>query len=67
MSIPLVAGAAPSGPVENEAFEYIAGSIVAAAAAGCDAMLLDLHGAMVTRSFEDGEGELLRRIRDVAP
>jgi len=65
--IPVVAGAPPSGPVEDEAFEYIVSRIVAAAAAGCDAMLLDLHGAMVTRTHEDGEGELLRRIRAVAP
>jgi microcystin degradation protein MlrC len=36
-------------------------------AAGCDAVLLDLHGAMVTQTYEDGEGELLRRIRAVAP
>jgi microcystin degradation protein MlrC len=64
--IPVVAGAPPSGPVEDDAFEYIVGRIVAAAGNGCDAMLLDLHGAMVTRSFEDGEGELLRRIRRVA-
>jgi microcystin degradation protein MlrC len=28
--------------------------------------MLDLHGAMVTRSHEDGEGELLRRIRAIA-
>jgi microcystin degradation protein MlrC len=28
-----------------------------------DAVYLDLHGAMVTEDFEDGEGELLRRIR----
>ena len=32
-----------------------------------DAILLDLHGAMVTESREDGEGELLRRIRALAP
>ena len=51
VSIPVVAGAAPSGPVEDEAFEYIVGRIVAAADAGCDAILLDLHGAMVTRSY----------------
>src|SRR6185295_1722899 len=38
-----------------------------AVAGGGDAILLDLHGAMVTRSFDDGEGELLRRIRAVAP
>jgi microcystin degradation protein MlrC len=67
VSIPVVAGAPPSGPVEDDAFEYITSRIVAAAKAGCDAMLLDLHGAMVTKTYEDGEGELLRRIREVAP
>ena len=36
-------------------------------ARGCDAVLLGLHGAMVTRSHADGEGELLRRIRALAP
>ncbi len=65
--VPIIAGAPPSGPVENDAFEYIAERIVAAAADGPDAILLDLHGAMVTKSFEDGEGELLRRVRAVAP
>ena len=28
---------------------------------------LDLHGAMVTEQFDDGEGELLRRIRAIDP
>ena len=65
--VPIIAGAPPSGPVENDAYEYIVERIVAAAAEGPDAILLDLHGAMVTRTFEDGEGELLRRIRSVAP
>lgn len=65
--VPIVAAAPPSGPVENEAFEYIVTRIVDAAAAGADAILLDLHGAMVTRTWEDGEGELLRRVRAVAP
>jgi microcystin degradation protein MlrC len=65
--LPIAAGAPPSGPVEDDAFEYIAERIVAAARAGCDGMMLDLHGAMVTRSYEDGEGELLTRIRSVAP
>ena len=67
MTIPVAANAWPSGPVEDAAFEHIAGRICAAVAAGCDAVLLDLHGAMVTRSHEDGEGELLRRIRAIAP
>jgi microcystin degradation protein MlrC len=30
-----------------------------------DGVYLDLHGAMVTQTHEDGEAELLRRIRDV--
>ncbi len=30
-----------------------------------DAVYLDLHGAMVVESFEDGEGELLCRVRAV--
>jgi microcystin degradation protein MlrC len=64
--IPVAAGAAPSGPVQRDAFEYICERIVAAAGR-CDAMLLDLHGAMVTEDHDDGEGELLARIRRVAP
>jgi len=66
-TIPIAASAAPSGPVEDAAYEHIAGRIVEAVRGGCDAVLLDLHGAMVTRTFDDGEGELLRRIRAVAP
>jgi len=64
--IPVAAGAAPSGPVDGAAYEYMCERIVAAASQ-CDAMLLDLHGAMVTDTFDDGEGELLSRIRRVAP
>jgi microcystin degradation protein MlrC len=66
-TVPIAASAWPSGPVHDAAFEHIAGRIVEAVAAGCDGVLLDLHGAMVTQSHEDGEGELLRRIRAVAP
>ena len=63
----VIAGEAnPSGPVEDDAFERIAWTIVEAVqAGGWDGILLDLHGAMVTRTHEDGEGELLRRIRAV--
>lgn len=63
-----VAGNAwPSGPVHDAAFEHMAGRICDAVKAGCDAVLLDLHGAMVTQTYEDGEGELLRRIRAINP
>ena len=64
---PVAGNAAPSGPVETSAYESMAGRIVEAVARGCDAVLLDLHGAMVTQGHDDGEGELLGRIRKVAP
>ena len=63
--IPTAGNAWPSGPVADAAFEHMAGRICAAVAQGCDAVLLDLHGAMVTQTYDDGEGELLRRIREV--
>lgn len=63
-----VAGnAPPSGPVEDDAYEAMASRICESVRRGCDAILLDLHGAMVTRTCDDGEGELLRRIRAIAP
>jgi microcystin degradation protein MlrC len=66
-TLAIAASAWPSGPVEDAAFDYIAERICRAVSAGCDAILLDLHGAMVTQSYEDGEGELVRRIRAIAP
>src|SRR5689334_19472285 len=66
--LPIAAAAPPSRPVEDAAYEHIAGMICdAVAKGGYDGMFLDLHGAMVTESFEDGEGELLRRIRAIDP
>lgn len=65
--VPVAAYAEPSGLVLDSAFDAIAGRICAAVGAGCDAVLLDLHGAMVTESYTDGEGELLRLIRACAP
>ncbi len=65
--VPIAASAWPSGPVDDNAFEFIVGRICEAVSHGCDAVLLDLHGAMVTQTFDDGEGELLRRIRAIAP
>ena len=63
--VPVAAYAEPSGKVSDQAFDAIADTICTAVADGCDAVLLDLHGAMVTDSFDDGEGELLRRIRKI--
>jgi len=65
--LPVAGDASPSGPVQSEAYEWMATRILDAVAKGCDAVLLDLHGAMVTEAHDDGEGELLRRIRKAAP
>jgi len=53
------------GLVTAEAFERIAGELIGmlSRAMPVDAVYLDLHGAMVTAPFEDGEGELIRRVR----
>ena len=67
IEVPIAAYAEPSGKVTNDAFEHIASAICDAVSRGCDALLLDLHGAMVTESYDDGEGELLRRVRAIAP
>ena len=59
--------AEPSSYVTTDAFERIADMIVndIGVAGDLDGIYMELHGAMVTQKHEDGEGELLRRIRDV--
>lgn len=64
--IPLLwCSANPSAAVEDEAFEAIVSQILEQIekAPHLDALFLDLHGAMVTVSHEDAEGELLDRLR----
>ncbi len=61
------AGAVPSGVVTREAFEHLCDAVVRSASQGCDAVLLDLHGAMVVDGYPDAEGELLRRLRACTP
>jgi microcystin degradation protein MlrC len=66
--VPLVwAAATPSAHVTEDAFERIAAMLLEdlAALGPFDGVYLDLHGAMVTEHLEDGEGELLRRVRRV--
>lgn len=55
----------PCGYVIEDAFERVASEIVSlvGAAGHFDAIYLDLHGAMVAQHREDGEGELLVRLR----
>ncbi len=64
--VPTIACAAsPSAHVTRDAFERITQAMVEgiAAAGALDAVYLDLHGAMVTEHFDDGEGEILARVR----
>ena len=65
--MPLMANAVPSGVVTREAFESMSATIIEAVREGCDAVMLDLHGAMVAEGLADAEGELLARIRAAAP
>src|SRR5215469_14232461 len=65
--VPIAAGAHPSGYVERSAYEDMSEAIVGAIRGGCDAAFLALYGAMVADHVDDGEGELLRRIRAIAP
>ncbi len=60
------AAASPSAAVTHDAYERIAGEIVKRLreALPVDGVYLDLHGAMVSERFDDGEGELLRRVRE---
>jgi microcystin degradation protein MlrC len=62
------ASAAPSGPVTREAFEHLVGALTEAAQrhkAELHGIALGLHGAMVTEFCEDGEGEILARLRAI--
>ena len=62
---PVSANPNPSGVVTDDAFETITGMILGACEqkGPIDGVLLHLHGAMVTDSHEDAEGELLARLR----
>jgi microcystin degradation protein MlrC len=72
---PVAAEAMPSGYVQREAYDYLTGRILDAARdqGPFDAILLDLHGAMVPANLdgtgmdEGGEGPLLARLRALAP
>ncbi len=66
--VPLLwAGAIPSAHVTEDAYERIAGELVARlrAAGRLDGVFIDLHGAMVAEHEPDGEGALLDRLRAV--
>lgn len=57
--------ASPSAHVTDAAFEHIVARLLAHIrdAMPLAGVYLDLHGAMVTTHLDDGEGEILRRVR----
>src|SRR3984957_16594940 len=61
------AAASPSAHVTRDAYERIVTDMIERirAAGPLDAGYLDPHGAMVSEHFDDGEGEVLRRVREV--
>ena len=64
--VPLIWGSGGAGGyVTDDAFERIVGELVGglSQALPVDAVYLDLHGAMCSETFEDAEGEVLRRVR----
>jgi microcystin degradation protein MlrC len=65
LSPTIACAASPSAHVTKDAFERIVEAMVQgiAAAGPLDAVYLDLHGAMVTEHLDDGEGEILARVR----
>ncbi len=63
----LYAAAEPGGMVTADAFDRITGELCdrLADAGDLDGVYLDLHGAMVTEGYQDGEAEVLARVRQV--
>lgn len=58
--------AMPGGRVTDDAFERMTGLLLEPLRRErVDAVFLELHGAMVSASHEDGEGEIVRRVRSV--
>ena len=64
---PVAAESWPSAKASRATFETLVQPIEDAVRAGCDAVFLDLHGAMVVEDCDDAEGEIAQRIRRIAP
>ena len=62
----LMASATPAGPVTDDAFDRLTDMLIQhlKSTPKCDGLLLALHGALVAESYPDGDGEILRRLRE---
>lgn len=65
----LSAHAQPSGPTVKAVYEGFRDEILTdlKAAGGADVILLALHGAMIADGYDDCEGDLIARCREIAP
>jgi len=63
----VAAAASPAGRVTREIYAHLKERILAdlRAAGPLDGVLLDLHGAMVPEGLDDGEGDILKAVREV--
>src|SRR3569833_2919900 len=61
----MMATATPGGTVTGDAFETLTGELIESLrrAGPIDGMLLAVHGAMVSESYPDADGEIIRRVR----
>jgi microcystin degradation protein MlrC len=64
---PVAAESWPSNKASRATFETLVRPLEDAVRRGCDAVLLDLHGAMVIEDCDDAEGEIVQRLRRIAP
>jgi microcystin degradation protein MlrC len=62
----IMAWGMPSGAVTEAAFEQLCGELTTrlAGAMPLHGILLSLHGALVSEKYLDGDGEILRRVRE---
>lgn len=66
--VPVAAQSSPSSPASRDTHETLVRLVLdEVKRGGYDAILLDLHGAMVVEGIEDAEGDLLRRLREIDP
>lgn len=68
LTLPLAASASPSGPMAGADWALVKQLITAPLQAGerFDAIILVLHGSMVTQTSHDAEGDLLGEVRRLA-
>lgn len=64
---PVAAESWPSNKASRATFETLVRPLEDAVRRGCDAVFLDLHGAMVIEDCDDAEGEIVQRLRRLAP